>query len=252
MNLEEFFKIHPKVAIAFSGGCDSSYLAYEALKSAEKVRAYYVKTAFQPEFEYRDALRFAEEYSLDLKVLKCDVLSFKEVTDNPSNRCYYCKNRIFKTIIDSAGEDGFDIILDGTNASDDSSDRPGMRALKEMNVYSPLRICNLSKSDIRRFSKEAGLFTWNKPAYACLATRVPAGVKITEEILSKTEKAEAYLFSLGFVNFRVRYRDGGALIQLSEGQRDLYEAKREEIKAMLGQYYSEVILDELVRKNEII
>ena len=252
MNLEVFFKEYPETAIAFSGGCDSSYLSYAALKYAQRVRAYYVKTAFQPEFEYEDSLRFAKEYSLDLKVLKCDVLAFEDVTDNPSDRCYYCKNRIFKMIIDAAKEDGFKVILDGTNASDDASDRPGMRALQEMNVYSPLRICNITKSDVRRFSKEAGLFTWDKPAYACLATRVPSGVKITEEILSKTEKAESYLFSLGFVNFRVRYRGGAALIQLSEGQREMYEAHKEEIEAVLGQYYSEVILDELVRKNDIV
>ena len=247
MNLEEFFKEYPKVAIAFSGGCDSAYLTYAALKYAKDVKAYYVKTAFQPEFEYEDALKFAKEYALDLSVIECDILSFEDVANNPSNRCYFCKNQIFGKILGKAKEDGYTTILDGTNASDDASDRPGMKALEEMKVISPLRLCNLSKRDIRELSKEAGLFTWDKPAYACLATRVPAGTIITEEILKNTEKAEAYLFSLGFTNFRVRYREGDALIQIAEGQQDLYEQNKDKIEAELGRYYVNLKLDEKLR-----
>ena len=247
MNLEEFFKEYPRVAIAFSGGCDSSYLSFAALKYAKDVKAYYVKTAFQPEFEYEDALRFAKEHALNLSVIECDILSVKEVTDNPSNRCYFCKNQIFGRILGRAKEDGYETILDGTNASDDAFDRPGMRALEEMKVISPLRLCGLSKSDIRALSKEVGLFTWNKPAYACLATRVPAGCEITEEILNKTEKAETYLASLGLSNFRVRYRNGDALIQIAEGQQDLYEQVRDKIEAELGKYYVNLKQDEKLR-----
>ena len=247
MKLEEFFKEYPKVAIAFSGGCDSAYLTYAALKYAREVKAYYVKTAFQPEFEYEDALKFAKEYALNLSVIECDILSIKEVTDNPSNRCYFCKNQIFGKILGKANEDGYTTILDGTNASDDASDRPGMKALEEMKVISPLRLAGLSKSDIRALSREAGLFTWNKPAYACLATRVPEGTQITKEILKKTEKAEAYLVSLGLTNFRVRYRDGDALIQIAEGQQDLYEQNKDKIEAELGQYYVNLKLDEKLR-----
>ena len=247
MKLEEFFKEYTKVAIAFSGGCDSAYLTYAALKYAREVKAYYVKTAFQPEFEYEDALKFAKEYALNLSVIECDILSIKEVTDNPSNRCYFCKNQIFGKILARAKEDGFETILDGTNASDDATDRPGMKALEEMKVISPLRLCNLSKRDIRELSKAAGLFTWDKPAYACLATRVPEGTQITKEILKKTEKAEAYLVSLGLTNFRVRYRDGDALIQIAEGQQDLYEQNKDKIEAELGQYYVNLKLDEKLR-----
>ena len=247
MKLEEFFKEYTKVAIAFSGGCDSAYLTYAAIKYAREVKAYYVKTAFQPEFEYEDALKFAKEYALNLSVIECDILSIKEVTDNPSNRCYFCKNQIFGKILARAKEDGFETILDGTNASDDATDRPGMKALEEMKVISPLRLCNLSKRDIRELSKAAGLFTWDKPAYACLATRVPEGTQITKEILKKTEKAEAYLVSLGLTNFRVRYRDGDALIQIAEGQQDLYEQNKDKIEAELGQYYVNLKLDEKLR-----
>ena len=247
MKLEEFFKEYTKVAIAFSGGCDSAYLTYAALKYAREVKAYYVKTAFQPEFELEDALKFAKEYALDLSVIECDILSVQDVANNPSNRCYFCKNQIFGKILGKANEDGYTTILDGTNASDDASDRPGMKALEEMKVISPLRLCNLSKRDIRELSKAAGLFTWDKPAYACLATRVPEGTQITKEILEKTEKAEAYLASLGLTNFRVRYRDGDALIQIAEGQQDLYEQNKDKIEAELGQYYVNLKLDEKLR-----
>ena len=249
MNLKEFFIKYPKVAIAFSGGCDSSYLAYEAVKCARNVKAYYVKSAFQPEFEYRDAIEFAKDYSLDMKVIAVDILKNKEVTDNPSNRCYYCKRQIFGTILEEAKKDGFEIILDGTNASDDASDRPGMKSLQEMKVLSPLRICGLTKQNVRDYSKEAGLKTWDKPAYACLATRIPAGTVITEEMLANTEKAENYLFSLGFSNFRVRYRDGSALIQLAEGQQGLYEENKAKIETEIGRLYKSVLLDDLVRKG---
>ena len=247
MKLEEFFKEYTKVAIAFSGGCDSAYLTYAALKYAREVKAYYVKTAFQPEFELEDALKFAKEYALDLSVIECDILSVQDVANNPSNRCYFCKNQIFGKILGKANEDGYTTILDGTNASDDASDRPGMKALEEMKVISPLRLCNLSKRDIRELSKAAGLFTWDKPAYACLATRVPEGTQITKEILEKTEKAEAYLASLGLTNFRVRYRDGDALIQIAEGQQDLYEQNKDKIEAELGRYYVNLKLDEKLR-----
>lgn len=247
MKLEELFKEYPKVAIAFSGGCDSAYLTYAALKYAREVKAYYVKTAFQPEFELEDALKFAKEYALDLSVIECDILSVQDVANNPSNRCYFCKNQIFGKILGKANEDGYTTILDGTNASDDASDRPGMKALEEMKVISPLRLAGLSKSDIRALSREAGLFTWDKPAYACLATRVPEGSQITKEILEKTEKAEAYLASLGLTNFRVRYRDGGALIQIADGQQDLYNQNKDKIEAELGQYYVNLKLDEKLR-----
>ena len=247
MKLEEFFKEYTKVAIAFSGGCDSAYLTYAALKYAREVKAYYVKTAFQPEFEYEDALKFAKEYALDLSVIECDILYVQDVANNPSNRCYFCKNQIFGKILGKANEDGYTTILDGTNASDDASDRPGMKALEEMKVISPLRLAGLSKSDIRALSREAGLFTWNKPAYACLATRVPTGEKITGEILNKTEKAETYLASLGLTNFRVRYRDGDALIQIADGQQDLYNQNKDKIEAELGRYYVNLKLDEKLR-----
>lgn len=243
MELSGFFKDHSKAAIAFSGGCDSAFLCYSALNCGAKIKAYYVKTQFQPEFEYEDALRFAKEYGLDLAVLTLDVTVDEKVTENSALRCYYCKQRIFSAILERAKADGFSEIFDGSNASDDAGDRPGMKALSEMKVLSPLRICGLTKKEIRERSKEAGLFTWDKPAYACLATRIPENTRITPEILEATERAENYLFSLGFADFRVRYRDGAALLQLLEEQFGLYEEKKELIEDRLGADYREIRLD---------
>ena len=205
MKLDEFFKINKKAAIAFSRGVDSAYLLYAALSLGADVKAYYVKTAFQPMFELEDAKRLAKELKADLKIIDADILGFEDVVSNPSDRCYYCKQKIFGLILEAAGADGFDVILDGTNASDDAADRPGMRALREMKVMSPLRECGLTKAEIRRLSKEAGLFTWDKPSYACLATRVPSGTRLTADILSRTEQAESFLSGLGFSDFRIRF-----------------------------------------------
>ena len=157
MNLEEFFSKHPIVAVAFSGGVDSAYLLYMACKYAERVKAYYVKSAFQPQFELDDAERFAKELQAEMTIIRLDVLTDEQVRMNPPNRCYFCKKRIFSAIREHAQQDGFQVLLDGTNASDDAGDRPGMVALQELAVMSPLRLCGLTKTDIRRLSKEAGL-----------------------------------------------------------------------------------------------
>ena len=142
-------------------------------------------------------MRLAKDVGAELKILPLSVLEVPKVAENPENRCYYCKRAIFSALIAAAAADGYDLILDGTNASDPVSDRPGMEALRELSVRSPLRECGLTKSEIRELSRQAGLFTWDKPAYACLATRVPAGEAITAEKLEKTEKAEDFLRSLG-------------------------------------------------------
>lgn len=247
MNLEMFFQKYPKVALAFSGGVDSAYLLYAALQSGAQVRAYYVKSAFQPQFELDDARRLAEQCHADLCVLELDVLADSQVTANPANRCYYCKKRIFTAIQEAARRDGFSVLLDGTNASDDAGDRPGMRALTELDVRSPLRECGLTKEEIRRLSKETGLFTWNKPAYACLATRIPSGTVITAGALWTTETAENFLFSLGFTDFRIRMTGKTAKIQLPENQLERAIAQRKEIVGELKKYYDAVVLDLEVR-----
>ncbi|MBQ4290965.1 MAG: ATP-dependent sacrificial sulfur transferase LarE [Clostridia bacterium] len=247
MQLTAFFREHPKVAIAFSGGTDSSFLLYAAKRDAKEVRAYYVQTAFQPRFETEEALRTAEMIGVPVSVLSVDVLADSFVTSNPSNRCYFCKKRLFGAIREKAESGGFPTLLDGTNASDDAGDRPGMKALEELSVISPLRLCGLTKDAIRSLSKEAGLPTWNKPAYSCLATRIPAGELITAEKLRTTETAESFLLSLGFSDFRVRFLGGAARIQIREEQIPLFMENREKILAKLKREYSAVLLDLEVR-----
>lgn len=243
MNLQEFFKLNPRAAIAFSGGVDSSYLLYAACKYGAQAKAYYVKSAFQPEFELEDAKRLAENVGADMEIIYEDVLKADEVAANPKERCYFCKHRIFSRILGAAAEDGFTTVLDGTNASDDAADRPGMKALSELKVLSPLRECGLTKNDIRALSKEAGLFTWDKPAYACLATRIQTGERITEDKLRAVEESEKFLFGLGFSDFRVRTADGRAKLQVKKDQMELAVSKRTDIINELGKYFSEVTLD---------
>ena len=267
MTLTEYFIKNNTVAIAFSGGVDSSYLLYMAGKCAKKVTAYYVKSAFQPEFEFQDALRLAEELKATMKVIVINILEHKEVIANPPNRCYYCKKAIMSEIIKQAKQDGYSLIVDGTNASDDFNDRPGAKALQELRIESPLRICNLTKDNIRELSKEAGLFTADKPSYACLATRIETGHIITKEDLERTEKSESYLHSLGCRDFRIRLRhkeaaepkatyekaldkkttDKLALIQIKKSQLPLYKKHEEEIINHLMNDYDAVELDNTFR-----
>lgn len=202
--LRDFLTEHRSAALAFSGGADSAYLLYAAAACGCDVRAYYVSTPFQPQFELDDARRLASELNARLTVLPFDVLTSGEVRKNPPDRCYYCKTVIFNGILKAAAADGYRTVFDGTNASDDAGDRPGMRALKELEILSPLRLCGITKKALREYSRNAGLFTWNKPAYACLATRVPSGVPLTADLLKKIERAESALAGLGFSDFRVR------------------------------------------------
>ncbi len=247
MELTDFFHEVGRAALAFSGGVDSAYLLYASVKSGIQVKAYYVKSVFQPRFELEDAGRLAKELNADLRIIEADVLSEQAVADNPPDRCYYCKKCIFTAIAREAHADGYHVLMDGTNASDDAGDRPGMKALKELSVRSPLRECGLTKDEIRRLSKEAGLFTWDKPAYACLATRIPTGTVITEADLAKTEAAEGFLASLGFTDFRVRMMGDAARIQVAKPQAGRVLEKREEILEGLKKYYTAVLLDLEVR-----
>ncbi|MCR5206741.1 MAG: ATP-dependent sacrificial sulfur transferase LarE [Lachnospiraceae bacterium] len=248
MDLKEFFEKYPEVAIAFSGGVDSSYLLYAAKQYAKRCTAYYVKSDFQPEFEYRDAKKLAEELKADMCVINVDVLDSEDVRRNPENRCYYCKQLIFSTIKEKAASDGYTVLLDGTNASDDVNDRPGMKALQELEVKSPLRECGLTKDVVRKLSKEAGLFTWDKPAYACLATRIPANEPIDRKKLERIEKAEDYLFSMGFTDFRVRTVNEHARLEVTENQWMKVAEKKEEIYNGLKGMFKTVSLSLSTRK----
>nr|WP_317325739.1 ATP-dependent sacrificial sulfur transferase LarE [uncultured Flavonifractor sp.] len=243
MTLKEFFQQVPRAALAFSGGTDSALLLWAARTCGCDVRAYFVKTVFQPAFELADAQKLAAELEVPLTVVEVDVLAVPQAAANGPRRCYYCKKALFTALRARAAEDGYPVLLDGTNASDDAGNRPGMAALRELKVRSPLRECGISKSEVRRMSREAGLFTWDKPAYACLATRVPTGDAITGEALEKVERGEEALFRLGFTDFRLRLLGEAARLQLPAEQMERAVSMRSEINQALETDFSAVLLD---------
>lgn len=243
MTLQDFFRANPKAALAFSGGTDSAYLLWAASQWAKDVKAYYVHSPFQPAFELSDAKRLAEELRMPMTVLEADVLSVPGAAANGPDRCYHCKTALFTLLKEAALADGYTLLIDGTNASDDAGDRPGMRALKELAVRSPLRECGVTKAEVRQRSKEAGLFTWDKPAYACLATRVPTGTAITPEALTAVEGAENALADLGYRDFRVRLFHGAAKLELTEHDFMRAAGEREAVRAALSPWFKTVLLD---------
>ncbi|TFG81436.1 MAG: ATP-dependent sacrificial sulfur transferase LarE [Erysipelotrichales bacterium] len=243
MELKEFFTENPVIALGFSGGVDSSYLLYAALHYGAKVKAYFLKTAFQPQFELDDAMRLAKQLHADLTILSYDVTDFPEVIANPADRCYHCKTALFTAMQKQALADGCPLLIDGTNASDEVDNRTGMKALTELSVRSPLRECGLTKDDVRRLSKEAGLPSWNKPSYACLATRVPTGKTITVELLQRVEAAENELFAMGFTDFRCRVYNDAARLQFPEGQLMKAIQSKDEIINRLKPTFKIVLLD---------
>ena len=240
MDIKAFFKKYNCAAIAFSGGVDSAFLLYCAKECGADVTAYYVKSAFQPQFEFEDAKRIASELEIPLKIIETNILDYDEVRRNDPLRCYYCKRRIFSQIKAQAKSDGYSVILDGTNASDDSGDRPGMKALEELKVLSPLRLCGYTKDEIRKQAKNAGLFLWNKPAYACLATRIKPNEEITPNALNFVEKAEMFMMNLGFKNIRVRVSQNEATIILKDNNQELLKEKRNIIEKEFSQYFNKV------------
>lgn len=248
--LQAFFAERRKIALAFSGGCDSALLLYAGLACGAEIGVYYVHSQFQPAFELEDARRLAGELGCNMQLIELDALADAAVRSNGPQRCYHCKRRIFGAIIAAAQADGYACVMDGTNASDDAGDRPGMRALGEMQVLSPLRLCGISKAQVRSLSRSAGLFTWNKPAYACLATRIAVGREIDADTLARVERSEAALAGLGFSDFRVRVDgDSGARIELPEAQMPLLLDRRAEVISALEADFSRLCLDLKPRKG---
>ena len=156
MPLESFFAAHPRVAVAFSGGVDSAYLLYAAKTAGCDAAAYFLKTPFQPQFELEDAQKLAGQLGVPLHIVEYDVLRVPGVAENGPLRCYHCKRALFTRLWEAARADGFEVLCDGTNASDDGADRPGMKALAELGVRSPLREAGLSKPRSADFPARRG------------------------------------------------------------------------------------------------
>ncbi|MEG1651561.1 MAG: TIGR00268 family protein, partial [Oscillospiraceae bacterium] len=172
-----------------------------------------------------------------------DIFANRQVIENQNERCYFCKKSLLGNLISAAKADGYDEVIDGTNASDDALDRPGMRALSEMGIISPLRRCEITKDEVRKMSELDGLFTAKKPSYACLATRIPSGTEITAQMLDSVEKSEDFMTLLGFSDFRVRVNGDIAKIQLPRAQFSAAMEKSEQIYSLLSQYFKDVVLD---------
>ncbi len=203
---------HP--ALAFSGGVDSSLLLAACIKAGLPVVALTADTPLLPRFEKEDALRVAAEIGAQLYCLHCEVLAVPEICTNGPMRCYYCKKALFGLLRQKAAALGCSCLLDGANSDDAGDYRPGMRAAAELGILSPLLACGFSKADVRALARAYGLSVADKPACACLATRIATGETITAAKLQRVEEAETALRALGLRNLRVRSH--GALAR-SEG-----------------------------------
>jgi pyridinium-3,5-biscarboxylic acid mononucleotide sulfurtransferase len=233
-NLDNILKNLKSFVVAFSGGVDSTFLLHRASKIRHvKVAAVTISTVYIPRREISEASEFCKDQNINHFILDLPVP--EEIRHNPVERCYLCKKVLFGHIKSFAGEYNYEFIVDGTNADDKGDYRPGLKALDEMGIRSPLLESGLVKQEIRELSKEAGLPTWDKPAYACLLTRIPYETRFTGENLKMIESAEQYLFDRGFPGTRVRLHGDVARIECMPGYipRIIVEAERELIVSNL-------------------
>lgn len=213
--LKSIIKDCGKIAIAFSGGVDSTFLTKVAKDVlGENAVAVTISSILVTDDELKEADDFCKVENIEHLIYKADVLSIPGFEDNPPDRCYICKKAIFTNVQNLVGERGISVIAEGTNVDDDGDYRPGMRAIKELGVRSPLKEAGLTKAEIMELSCMLGLKTWNKPSCACLASRFAYGEVINKDKLDMIYSAECYIRSLGFEQFRVRLQDGIARIEL--------------------------------------
>ncbi|MDR0747903.1 MAG: ATP-dependent sacrificial sulfur transferase LarE, partial [Helicobacteraceae bacterium] len=207
------------VAAAFSGGVDSSFLCYAALKALGKnALAVTIVSPMLPKRELETAAAFAKEIGIEHTLIEESKID-EAVAANPKERCYFCKKLEFGAIVQEAARRGINAVLDGSNVDDLSDYRPGLKALEELNIRSPLREAFLSKAEIRELSRRLGLIAWDKPAAACLASRIPYGERIDRHKLARIESAEEYLLNMGFRQFRVRSHGEIARIEVGVEER---------------------------------
>lgn len=212
--LKELIRSYGKVAIAYSSGVDSTYLlkiAYDELR--DNCVAITASSGSFPKRELEESCDFTKDNGIKHIVVTTNELEIEGFRDNPPNRCYLCKKAIFQNIINAADECGIGIVAEASNIDDNGDYRPGMIAIDELGVKSPLREVGLTKAEIRALSKDLGLYTWQKPAYACLATRFAYGEEITDSKLQMVDKAEQLLMDMGLGQLRVRIHDNIARIE---------------------------------------
>jgi uncharacterized protein len=215
--LRHWFSRLENAAVAFSGGVDSTFVLAVAQKVLGKnILAFTIKTPYIPDWEIEEAIVFCRENGIDHRILNEGIIP--EIQQNPENRCYLCKRFIFSMLKKEALREGFTCLLDGSNADDSGVYRPGMAALKELEIKSPLLENGITKAEVRHFSKMLGLPTSEKPSYACLLTRLPYNYNFKTEELERIEKAERFLASLGYSASRVRNHGNIARIELERNR----------------------------------
>lgn len=215
--LKSYIKELQTLAVAYSGGVDSTFLlrvAHDVL--GDQAIAVTATSSTYPKREFEEAKQWVTDIGARHFVIVSEELEIEGFKDNPPDRCYYCKRELMTKVLAIAKEQGMAYVADGSNIDDLGDYRPGMRAAKELQILSPLKKVEMTKEDIRILSKDLGLPTWNKPAFACLSSRFPYGHEITREKLSMVEQAENYLMDLGFRQLRVRHHDDTARIELGE------------------------------------
>ncbi|MBD3420438.1 MAG: ATP-dependent sacrificial sulfur transferase LarE [Chitinivibrionales bacterium] len=219
--LKEIIGAYHSAVIAFSGGVDSTFLARVARDVlGDKLLLLTATSSSYPFHELEEAKKFAAQMGVAQRVIVSEEIDIPGYSDNPPDRCYYCKSELFTLVKHIAEKDNYEAVFDGSNADDTGDFRPGMRAAKELGVISPLKLAGLTKNDIRTYSREYNLPTADKPSYACLASRFPYGIKITTEKLERVGRAEVYVRRLGFTQFRVRDHDGLARLEFAPGEMD--------------------------------
>jgi len=213
--LKENIKKMGSLVIAFSGGVDSSFLtkvAYDVL--GNKVLCVTAKSSTFPKRELKEAIEFAKSFNIAHRIIESEELQIEGFADNSINRCYLCKKELFSKIKQLAINEGYNFVAEGSNLDDLGDYRPGLKAIEELAIISPLKDAYLTKDEIRFLSKEMGLKTYNKPSFACLSSRFPYGEKITKKKLDMIDKAEQYLLDLGFLQIRVRHHNNIARIEI--------------------------------------